>query len=259
MIKKRGGLITFASGLLISMISFVSAQFGFFNTKGITDSVINFYKEFFGPVFAALFGQYSTDEFLFAKILLFFLLLLIIYFILQKSKIFKRKKGITFLVSLIVSLLALRYLPENDLINGILLPYGVLGVALITFLPFLIYSFFVHQSVPGGFGRRAAWALYGIVFLVLLGFRWGDISPISEWIYLSGVILVIVAFLFDKSIHGYFASYELGRFRRGVNVREIAHLQAEYSNLSDTGADTDYIKERKAQIEERLEELGAGI
>jgi len=207
--KLRGMLMSAVAGV-IGFAGFASAAY--FGMGSISDSIVRFYEEFFGPIFAALFGQYYSNEFLFAKVLLFILLIMIISFILQKSSLFGNKKGIIFVISLIVSLLSLRYLPENDLINGILLPYGVLGITLATFLPFLIYFFFVHQSPMGGFGRRAGWAVYGVVFLVLLGFRWGEVSSASQWIYMIGMILVILAFIFDRSIHNYFALSELKKF-----------------------------------------------
>jgi hypothetical protein len=254
MVKKSGGLIAFILGVFVSTMSFASAQFGYLGTSGIVNSVIDFYKNFFGPIFAALFGQYYSDEFLFAKILLFFLLILVISFILQKSHLFGQKKGLTFLIALIVSLLALRYLPENDLINGILLPYGVLGVALTTFLPFLIYFFFVHQSVPGNFGRRAAWAVYGIVFLILISFRWGSLSPASEWIYICGVILVILAFLLDKSIHNYFATSELKRVLSG-STRDAINKWMDKREVAIAQGDT----KRAKEIEKIITDLGGKV
>jgi hypothetical protein len=255
MVRKSGGLIAFATGLFVSMMSFASAQYGFFGTSSIADSVVRFYKDFFGPIFAALFGQYSTDEFLFAKVLLFFLLILIISFILQKSRIFGKKKGLAFLISLIVSLLALRYLPENDLINGILLPYGTLGVALTTLLPYLIYLFFVHQSVPGHHLRRGAWVLYGIVYLVLIGFRWGDISPASEWILLAGVILVILAYLFDDTIHNYFAEHETSKAIRDINQQQMVEIEARLQRIS--GLHSEAAEAVREQLEDHLRELRA--
>jgi len=255
--KLKGMMISAFAGVL-GFIGLASAQyFGSFNTQSLTESVINFYKDFFGPIFAALFGQYSTEEFLFAKILVFLLLIILIYFILQKSKIFGEKKGLAFLVSLIVSILALRFLPDNELINGILLPYGVLGVALTTFLPFLIYFFFVHQSVPGGFMRRGAWALYALVFVVLLGFRWNDISPASEWLYISGIILVILALIFDKTIHGYFYIYKQGKFIGAAHERTIALLQSEYLNI--VNVNTPEAENRRRSIQQQLRNLGANL
>ncbi len=250
---KLKGLVLSAFAGVLGFIGLASAQFGYFDTKSIAESIVRFYENFFGPIFAALFGQYYTNEFLFAKVLVFVLLVIIISFILKKSSLFGHRGGIIFLVSLIVSLLALRYLPENDLINGILLPYGVLGVALVTFLPFLIYFFFVHQSVPGGFGRRAAWFVYGIVFIVLFFLRSNDLSGASQWIYTSGLILVILALIFDKSLHRYFAMSELSRFTAGAKLAEIARLQAEYAHLGN--ADSPQIRARKKQIEERIREL----
>lgn len=231
MASKIKGLILAAFTSAFGLMSFTSAL----DLRSMTNQTIRFFEDVFGPVFAAILGQYYTNEFLFAKILLLILLVMVISFILERSKLFGRKKGLIFLISIVISLLALRYLPENDLINGILLPYGVLGVALTTFLPFLIYFFFVHQSVPGGFGRRAAWAVYAVVFVVLLALRWNDISPASEWLYIVGAILVILAFIFDKTIHGYFALSEIEKMKRGIEQTTITNLLSEYKTALSVG------------------------
>ena len=238
MARKSGGLIALFWGLFVSAMPFASAL----DARSISESVIRFYEDFLGPIFAALFGQYNTTDFLFAKVLLFFLLIFVIYFILKKSHIFGHKKGLITLVSIIVSLLALRYLPENDLINGILLPYSVLGIALTTFLPFLIYFFFVHKSDFGAFGRRIAWVLYGAIFIALLITRWKDVSPTSEWIYISGIALVALSLLWDKSVHNYFYESKLKRALSGstrdvinsyMDKREVALAQGDLKRAEE--------------------------
>jgi hypothetical protein len=201
------------------------------------------------PVFEVLLNT-QNNEYFFAKVLLLLLLFIIVYFVLGRSKAFGLNKGALFVVSAIVALLSIRYLPENDLITGILLPYGTMGVAITTFLPFLIYLFFVHESLPGTKVRQAAWIVYGVAFLALTMLRWGDVSVTSFWLYVSGLILVILAVIFDPTIHGYFGMFETSKFIQGANQRVIAGLQEEYVKLGPIN--TKAANARKATIVDQL-------
>ena len=205
--KKKGLLGVMFTFFLIKLIPLVSAYgfgYGFIDLRQGGYQVIQWVQDFATPFFEILLDTRS-GEFFFAKCLMLLLLFMIIFFTLEKSEMFGNKRGLIFIIAAVVSILAMRYLPESDLITGMLLPYGTLGVALLTFLPFLIYFFFVHKSVPGGFGRRAAWGVYALVFLFLWALRYTDMSPTSNWLYVAGLILVILSFMFDKSIHRYFS------------------------------------------------------
>ena len=87
----------------------------------------------------------------------------------------------------------------------------------------MIYFFFVHESVPGGFGRRAAWIVYAVIFLVLWYMR-GDVMGASNTIYIIGLVLVIVALFFDKSIHKYFRFSDFGRAEERIENAEVVNL-----------------------------------
>jgi len=52
-----------------------------------------------------------------------------------------------------------------------LIPYGALGGAIAVFLPLLIIFVFLHTLDIGGFGRRAGWFIYFIIFVLLWGFK----------------------------------------------------------------------------------------
>lgn len=225
--NKTKGVILSAIAAMFSL-PFVSAAL---DTRSITQSVIQFYQDSFEPIFEAILGESSSNEFFFAKVLLLLLLYVVIYFSLQKSAIFGNRKGIIFVVSLVVSVLGIRYLPENDLVRGILLPYNTLAIAITTFLPFIIYFLFVHQSVSGGFGRRAAWALYAIVFAALLITRWNELAPTSHWIYTIAIILVAISFLFDKTVHEYFETHQLQAWGERAETRRKNTLKVRLAQL----------------------------
>jgi len=205
----------------------------------------------FGPLFEAVIGNYETDQFLFAKSLLVILLFVIIYAVVKKVPAFKANKGISVIVALIVSILAVRFISENDLVNGILLPYGTLGVALTTILPFLIFFYFVHDGQMGSLGRRICWLFFGIIFLVLFGYKFDSLGVASQYIYIFSLIGVIIAFIFDSSIHKYFGLAEDSRIKRERKDKKIADIDVEINRLETYGSDS---PENRRAIE-RLENL----
>lgn len=187
------------------------------------------------PFFELALGQGYTTDFFLAKSLLLVLIFIIVFFVLRKNSLFDNdsRKGAAIIVALAVSLLSVRFIPENEFMNGILLPYTTLGIAIATFLPLLIYFLFVHNSVPGTFGRRAAWAVYGIIFLVLWLSRSTPEMNDSNWIYILGIILVVLSFIFDKSIHKYFNLMDYARTKKQIADAEYVKMMKEYEDAYD--------------------------
>ena len=82
------------------------------------------------------------DEFLFARILLFVLMYLVVYTVLKKNEILTGDKKVNIIIAAAISILAIRFLP-NNFVQGILLPYSALGIGISTFLPLIIFFFFL--------------------------------------------------------------------------------------------------------------------
>ena len=211
--------------LSLSMIKFSSAYVpmsGNFLQDGM-GRFLDMILQLATPVFELALGAGDSSEFFMAKALLLILIFLVVYGVLKNVDLFSNNAFSRFIVALVVSLLSIRYLPENDLIRGVILPYTALGLAITTFLPFLIFFFFVHKSVPGGFGRRDAWAVYAVFFLVLWYERSSDLG-IANTIFTIALILVIISFIFDKSIHKYFQYSDFERAKEGI--AQSARLKA---------------------------------
>jgi len=173
------------------------------------DWVMNEMGNAFASIFAPIFGVGTSSEFLFSKILLFFLLFSVIFMTTKRISVFDENIAVQFTVSIIFAILSVRYLKETDLMHAILLPSGTLGASITIFLPLLVYFLFLHSSEIGGFGRRAGWIVYGVVFLVLWGSReYNDMSA-ANWIYGLGLLFVLASLIFDKQVHKYFRGMEL--------------------------------------------------
>ena len=114
-------------------------------------------------------------------------------------------------------------MPESQVLNGILLPYGALAIALSIALPFLIYFFFVHTSIESAIGRRIAWIIFAVVFLGLWIMRYSDMGKMNT-IYWFGVIAVSLTVILDRKIHTYFELWNIRGLERTVDDKAILDL-----------------------------------
>lgn len=232
------------TGILINLltIKLVLAQ------NQLIDNAFSALGNAFGSIFQPIIGGYATNEFLFTKVLMFFIVFSVVFLSLKKLKFFKGNKPALIIVALSVSILSIRYLRETEFLRAFLLPYSALGGAIIVFLPMIIFFLFVQYSDMGSFGRRAAWFLYAVIFIVLWGSR--DYLAQANWIYLAGLIFVVINIIFDKSIHVYFA---LGSFRssqKGFLEDQIVRYKKLLKDATDVNDDN-----AMRRYEEKIKDL----
>jgi hypothetical protein len=238
--------------LFFMSLSFASAQP---DSSNVTNDLIRVIQGILTPFFEVLLGTSSYDDFFFAKILFFLLLFIVIFTIFKKVELFEKVEKLIPIISLIISLLAVRYISEEGFFSGILLPYTTLGISIITFLPFLIYFWFVHTTVKTSIGRRFAWILYGLVFILLWGSRRSDLTSGMNWIYFLGIVIIGLIFLLDKNIHEYFGTAKAAKLKRGFILKQIADIEADltkYRSIIDPSGET---KQVISKLEERHREL----
>ncbi|MEK6830843.1 MAG: hypothetical protein AABX77_02340, partial [Nanoarchaeota archaeon] len=165
--KRGSGILILSVILFVSTIlsmQIISAQVSFL------DNFIERTGEAFGSILGPIFDE-GYGDILFARVLFFFLLFAIIFTVIGRSNILGENLAIQSVVAAIVSILSVRYITPDQFINAILLPYGALGIALSILLPLIIFFLFLHTNQIGGFGRRAAWFIYLVSFLLLWGTR----------------------------------------------------------------------------------------
>ncbi len=259
MIKRRDSkTVAFLTLVALLMSIPLSSAFIDFSNAGYQiERTINDLVMASRPVFQALFGDYGSSEFLFVKVLLFLMLIIIIKSILIRIDFFQGNLKLVNIISLIVPILSIRFMKDNELIRGILLPYGAMGVAITTILPLLLFFYFVHFTKMGGFGRRMSWILFMIVSAVFWNSRYSDLSPEVNKIFWWASVAAILLFIFDKEIHNYFKKWELSAFYRGANQKTIAALQSEYLNI--ISLETPAANARRRAIETQLTRLGASL
>ncbi|GEM_PF-1914380 len=249
---------------LMTLISFVSALDPFSGTIRGLDIVINWFRTIadmlLNYISIILFDSPFYGELIYTKMLLFFLLTTVVYLILKKNKIISENNSLNFIVSLIISILAVRYLP-NDLINGIRIPYGALAVAILVFIPLLIFFFWLHgNSHITSFGRRIGWVIFGAAFIAL----WSNDPnriPITNTIYWIGLGFVALSLIFDTKVHEWLglsdyrqsshASREDLRNRLRLQLNEMREQLVKYETHGmDKAADD--MRERIKKMDKRL-------
>jgi len=257
--KKETLIIIFAALFFVGLIGVVSAASISQDLTSILKELEEVSKIFFG----AILGESNTGAMFFERCLLLLIIYGIIYSVLKNMDFFSSSPFILPAISGAVAVLGIRFL-STEIINSILLPYGALGGSIAIFLPFLIYFFFVHTSVRGTFGRRAAWILFAIVFAAIWVSRrsGGLISGNSfDYMYVVGFILVIISLIFDESIHKYFGlskmSKAISNFHQQQTraaLRDLRQLEIDYRHGTVNAADYEYERKRL----ERLIKKGAG-
>jgi len=219
MIMKKRYVILASFLMSLFLISFVSA---YFNIRQGSQDVVNFVVDWAEPFLRALLGgDYWNGFYLFEKFLFLILLVAIVYLSLKNIPMFEDKTPILWTVSIVVPLLALRFL---DLVwlNTLLLQYKVLGVAMLGLLPFVIYLFFLHNVAQSHTIRKIGW----IFFMVIYFFMWMTAETYTYGeVYFWTIIIAFVFLLFDKTIHRYFLRQEMIAAGAVDKWKHIANLK----------------------------------
>ncbi len=172
--------------LLFLFVSVVSAQGAPIKSGNLfellSDTAGSFYDSLLGPIGKFLLGSNTTDgDLFFGKLLIFIILFSLVWIILGKIEFIKQHGKMTFVVSLAVSVLSVRYLSQ-DWIDTVILPYSVLGIAMTSILPFLIYFFFVKE-LPSNTMRKIAWIFAFVVFMGMFFYRIDTFNVVNSTTY----------------------------------------------------------------------------
>jgi len=266
--------------LLISIftLNFVSADLtqdlgrGFQEVYKIIDILItNFITPFVQLVLTSGTESISGDM-LFAKLLFLLIVLGFVHMSLDKANLFPDKKGLHWIIVIVIAILSTRYLGSEALIQTIILPYSVLGIAISAGIPFIIYFLFIEvgfkNSNDNDFSilRKGAWVLFIVVFIGL----WYARRPVIEqagsyagWIYPITILASVLVLLFDGTIQRVWLKAELNKTISSMASRTAREMKRELNNLygdlklterksSDWWSINKQIKDMQEQIVELL-------
>jgi hypothetical protein len=251
---KRG----FLSALSILSVIPLASAFDASSLNNAITSGIEVFKAFYSPFFEAIIGSAYPSDLFFAKTLLLLLLFVIIRTIVIKAPVFEDNKLVAFIVAFVASVFAVRYISDNELTNVILLPYGTLGIAMTTIIPFLIFFWFIHKSNMQSGGRKLAWAFYMAVFLILWYNSYQKMSDIANEIYAAMVILVILSAILDQQIKKYFAWQEIKKTEKSIDDEKIIDLFSKLKKAKEWEY-TPWGARKVKEIKKELKEKGVAV
>lgn len=224
---KERGFIVFVLILLASMFLINTVGVSAYSFNNGVESVVSSMQNSVSPLISAMFG--GSWEYLFEKLLFFILLLVLIFAVMSRIPMFEGKIAIIWIIDFAVSLLATRFLTEVEFVQSVLLPYQVFGVALLSFIPFLIYFYFVELGIENQAMRRIAWVLYMVVFVGLWWSRYSIIGKTS-WIFFASAVLALIVMLADNTIQGMFVRNAI---RRGLNIDRVKQIVKVQKEIED--------------------------
>jgi branched-subunit amino acid transport protein AzlD len=246
--------------VISSVLPMASAQSGNFNAaRGIVLDVLNAMLGFLAPFLEAVIGDYTTSEFFFSKVLVLILLTIIIAKLLEKTPIGDGRKGFNLIVSVLISVLAVRFINENSLFEAIFIQYGVLGVAITTILPMVIFFYFVHNTNVGTYGRKMFWGIYAITLGAIWLSKSSELPEVANWIYALTFIAAIGFIAADNTIHSYFGLSDFKKFEKKSNKKRIREAHEELDELKEHFAKRRIsfreFKEERRALEDYIREL----
>ncbi|MBS3072410.1 hypothetical protein J4477_01085 [Candidatus Pacearchaeota archaeon] len=221
----------------------------------------------------------KASEILFIKVLFLIILIAIIYKAVERTPTIGENKAVSWVITIIASLLAVRLITTDALVNFLWTPTGVLGVALITILPFIIFFFFIE-----GFGepliRKTGWMVFAVIYFLMGLLRWnelklnpanyGDVANIPifgggdynwlpfilnlSWVYMIIGILAVIIFIYDSKVRAKYVSNSIKAGMKTSDAVELADLEDELRRVRGSIVKTTD-KERSKNLIARQREI----
>ena len=232
----------------LTIVSAQTTQLGYNLATGM-NQLIDVVESLLGPLFYFLLGPTTGGFFLFEKILFFLIVLSVVYVSLSTIGPFKEndKKVVKWIVVLAVSILSVRFLNDFQIIQSILLPYSVIGVALTSIIPFLIYFWFVQSFKDNQTLRKILWVFYIVVFMAIWSNRYEELGKIS-WFYFWSAIAAGLFLLFDGTIRRIIVKAEMEAVNANNREDYMIKLRKELKELREN---KDLMRESHFKARER--------
>lgn len=185
---------------LISMMNLVAAAPLADVVNGVQTG-IDTIVDSLNPVLKQIVGENDGGDIFLAKILFLIIIFAIAWKALERIDFFSENEWILWTVSVAVSILAIRWIGNTDVVNTILLPYSAFGVAIMSGLPFVLYFLIVkdfNRTI-----RKVSWIFFIVVFVGLWIMRSGEAENTVgkfAYVYLATAGLALAVLLFDGTI-----------------------------------------------------------
>ncbi len=202
------------------------------------NSAVEGFMGFFKPIFEQILGEDTTNssDLLFARILLLLIIFAIIWMVMSRLPFFADHTWVVVVISVGISILAMRGIISQNLVETILLPSKTLGIALTAGIPFVIYALIVESDqglgkAPRG-ARNAAWIFFAVIFLGLWIGRYDSIveangDPAALYVYPLTALLAVIMIVMDGTIRKWRNHMAITKAHSVSKNKQIRALQAE--------------------------------
>lgn len=198
--KKNLGVLILGMFLISMFAGFVSArerQSGEAFTS-VQNAVEAVYKTV-QPVLEKVIGDTDTSEFFFAKVLFLIIIFAIVWKSMERIPFFSSSDNswVLWVVSISVSILAIRWFGNVEIIKTAILPYSVLGIAVSAGIPFVLAFLIIEGLKPTM--RKVGWIFFAVVFVFLWVARIDELGQFGN-IYLATAGIALLALFMDGTI-----------------------------------------------------------
>ena len=216
------------------------------------------------PFLEVFFGEVSDASILLAKLLFAFIVFSVVWMAIKNVSIFGSRR-MRWIVSLVATLLSIRWIMNVELIQAILLPYNALGIAIVSGIPFVLFFFVVKDINP--VYKKTAWIFFAVVFVGLWWFRSGgdyasEFTKFSS-IYLITALLALCMVVFDGYIKTWFRAAHASRATESSKRKLSRRLRKEYAEIkkdvNDNGGDKAAANEDVEEIRQKAKANGIGV
>jgi len=145
------------------------------------------------------------------SIILLGILLWMIMYTITKKLFSLNSKWISIGASLIMTVLAFIYLPEN-FVEAIVLQYGVVGATILTIIPFAAILYFTTSVSSSIFFSRVIWIFYIIYYFSIFAYKIvksGNILNIDNLPYGAAILAGVLIFFWLPTIRNWVSKGEL--------------------------------------------------
>ncbi len=254
-------------GVLFALVFavFLLSQFAFVVAAGETTerftNLLDGIGGFVEPLSKGVLGDASGTDELAMQVLSFLLVALIVFGILSTVNFFgPGKEWINVVIGIIVAIIGVRFMPDNFL-EAATLPSSALVMFLVMVVPFVAAFYIIQKSVTSSNVRRALWAVYGVLVMVLWGYNaLNNPNAVANWMYPLIGAGILVAFVFDGTFYKW---WNKGRYKRIIAENadnEVNNLVGKITALENLLAASTTTVQRQAyqrQIKKLKENLKA--
>ncbi len=253
-------LLVFVLLILLISVNFVSAQTSL--AEG-TQKIGTEISEAVAPILRFLFNvqEDSSVRGISQTILSFIFAFIIVFVFLQlalnKIPLIEEHPGLSKVIIIAGSILAVRGIAQLDVIEQIFMPYSVAALAIINGAIIIGWFILINIGLKGeqfNFIRRVMWILFAVTFVGVWWTRRGELGALLNWIYIATFIFSFIMALIDGTIKGFFAKMEADKLNNINKTKLRAELKKQLQEYQEMNRDNVLSDEDYKTLEKRIQD-----